>query len=55
MSYGLFEILDSLKAGASDEQIAARMKRHPDAYGKRKADRLALAMEYRRALSAHTS
>lgn len=53
--YGLFDIIDSLKAGESDEQIAMRMKRHPQAYGKRKAERLQTAMEYRRALSTHTS
>tara|TARA_Y100000114_G_scaffold156544_1_gene184054 strand:+ start:599 stop:778 length:180 start_codon:yes stop_codon:yes gene_type:complete len=54
MQYGLFEIMDSLKAGDSDEQIAAQMKRHPDAYGKRKGERLEMAMQYRRALS-HTT
>ena len=48
--YGMFEILEQMKSGATDEHIAKQMKQHPDAYGSRREERLAIAREYRRAL-----
>lgn len=44
------QILEQLKAGATDEQLAQQMKSNPSAFGSRKHERLYIASEYRRSL-----
>tara|TARA_Y100000401_G_scaffold55978_1_gene44357 strand:- start:917 stop:1090 length:174 start_codon:yes stop_codon:yes gene_type:complete len=46
----LDQIVEQLKAGATDEQLAHQMKSNPSAFGRRKEERLYIASEYRRSL-----